>query len=267
MPDQTLLCVDDERSVLHALRRLLRNESYRLLTAPSAEEGLELLDQEPVQVVLSDNRMPGMTGPEFLHEVKKRHPDTVRMVLSGYADPYVVLESINKGEVYRFLPKPWNDEELKVAIRQCFEHHDLMQQNRSLLEQVRTQNDQLKQWNESLERIVDERTRTLRFSQEILEKLPLPVVGVSREGTIALVNAEASALLAPIQFIPIGLPMEEFLEPDILDAVGHSFTSRAPMTLNTCTLYDRTFRLHVEPLQNGTSVRGCILLFLKPDVS
>jgi DNA-binding NtrC family response regulator len=106
MAEQTLLCVDDERPILNALKRLLRKEGYRLLTAEDGPEALDVLDREPVQVVISDYRMPGMSGTALLREVKSRHPETVRVVLSGYADAHVVVESINIGEIYRFLPKP-----------------------------------------------------------------------------------------------------------------------------------------------------------------
>ena len=96
MSERTALFVDDEVHVLNSVKRLLRNEDYRLLTATGGREGLTLLEQQPVQVVISDHRMPGMTGIEFLQAVKELYPDTVRVVLSGYVDGTMIVESINE---------------------------------------------------------------------------------------------------------------------------------------------------------------------------
>ena len=191
MSKRRVLFVDDEANILSSLKRLLRKEDYELLTAGGGREGLSLLEKESVQVVISDQKMPEMTGTEFLQNVKKLHPDTIRVVLSGDADLGIIVDAINKGEVYRFQPKPWNDEELKAIIRQCFDQYDLVQQNRSLMEQIQAQNKELKHLNEDLEKIVEERTSSLRFSKAILEKLPIPVLGVNQEGNIMLVNDAA----------------------------------------------------------------------------
>ncbi len=121
---RTLLIVDDEPNILSTLRRMLRNEGYRILTAPSAQEGLELLAQNPVQVILSDQRMPEMNGTEFLARVKRLHPNTVRIVLSGYTDLQSVTQAINEGAIYKFLLKPWEDEHLRGQIRDAFLYHE-----------------------------------------------------------------------------------------------------------------------------------------------
>ncbi|MDD5389192.1 MAG: EAL domain-containing protein [Gallionellaceae bacterium] len=117
---RTLLLVDDEPGILSALRRMLRYESYRVLTANNAAEGLELLALEAVQVVISDQRMPGLSGTEFLTRVKDMHPDCLRIILSGQADMASVIDAINDGAVYKFLTKPWDDEKLRERIREAF---------------------------------------------------------------------------------------------------------------------------------------------------
>ena len=117
-----LLVVDDEANILNALKRLLRREGYRILTAQSAAQGLELLAANQVQVVLSDQRMPEMTGTEFLSRVKDIYPKTVRMVLSGYSELSSVTEAINRGAIYKYLSKPWHDDELKNEVRLAFRH-------------------------------------------------------------------------------------------------------------------------------------------------
>ena len=119
----TLLLVDDEPSILSALKRLLRREGYHILCAESAAQGLELLATHLVQVIISDQRMPGMTGTEFLGKVKDLYPDTVRLVLSGYSELNTLTEAINKGAIYRYLSKPWDDEKLKQEVTQAFRYY------------------------------------------------------------------------------------------------------------------------------------------------
>lgn len=259
MSEPTLLCVDDERGILNSLRRLLRKEDYRILTAGSGPEALAVLEDEPVQVVLSDYRMPGMTGTALLGEVRHRHPDTVRVVLSGFADAHMIVASINEGEVYRFLSKPWNDDELKATIRQCFEHYHLRLDNERLLRQVHLQNDVLRQMNDDLERTVTARTRSLQLSQEVLEKLPVPVFGISSDGMVVLVNAATAAVLPDDVPVPLGLPMEMALPPEMTEAVRRCLTTREPLTLTPSNAFGGAYRASLRPLYSGQETRGCLL--------
>jgi diguanylate cyclase (GGDEF)-like protein/PAS domain S-box-containing protein len=121
---RTLLIVDDDLPVLSALQRMLADEGYELLVAASAQEGLELLAKNPVQVILSDQRMPGMSGTEFLSRVKVLYPDTVRMILSGYAELETVVQAVNEGAIYKFFGKPWDVEQLRTQIREAFLHYE-----------------------------------------------------------------------------------------------------------------------------------------------
>ena len=120
---QTLLIVDDDVNVLTALHRLFRRDNYRVLTASSPAEGFELLALYRVQVILCDQRMPVMSGTEFLSKVKEMYPDTIRIILSGYTGVESVLDSINRGAIYRFYTKPWQDSQLRENIRLAFRHY------------------------------------------------------------------------------------------------------------------------------------------------
>jgi len=149
-----ILLVDDEINVLRALKRTFLDEEYEVLTAPSGSEGLSILrDVSPVQVVVSDYRMPQMNGVDFLREVRRRWPDTVRIVLSGYADTAVVISAINEGEIYKFIAKPWNDDELRIAIINALERYSLNKKNIELTEALSAKIEELKQANATLERL------------------------------------------------------------------------------------------------------------------
>jgi diguanylate cyclase (GGDEF)-like protein len=129
-PDRTLLLLDDEENVLRSLVRLFRRDGYRILAAGNVRDAFDLLATNDVQVILSDQRMSDMSGTEFLGRVKMLYPDTVRLVLSGYTDLATVTEAINRGAIYRFLTKPWNDDELREHIRQAFRTHDELRKGR-----------------------------------------------------------------------------------------------------------------------------------------
>ncbi len=122
---RTLLILDDEPNIVRSLARSLRAEGYKLLLATSAAEALALLAVNEVQVVLSDQRMPEMSGTEFLAKVKDLYPETIRMILSGYADLESVIDAINRGAIYRFFTKPWEDEPLRRCIAEAFRQQQL----------------------------------------------------------------------------------------------------------------------------------------------
>lgn len=119
---QTLLLLDDEQNILRALARLLRRDGYEILMASRAQEAFDILARNEVQVIITDQRMPEMCGTEFLSQVKGLYPDTVRIVLSGYTDLSTVTEAINQGEVYKFLLKPWDDDQLRSVVAEAFRH-------------------------------------------------------------------------------------------------------------------------------------------------
>jgi DNA-binding NtrC family response regulator len=134
-----ILIVDDEDNVRNALRRALRKEGYELSFADGPEAGLKQLSEQPVDLVISDHMMPQMSGLEFLSIVHNRHPDVMRLMLTGHADLDTAIKAINHGEIYRFLTKPWDDVELKVTLFLAFEQQDLERENRRLLATVRSQ--------------------------------------------------------------------------------------------------------------------------------
>jgi response regulator RpfG family c-di-GMP phosphodiesterase len=161
MTEQAILFVDDEVNILKALQRLMRHEPWTVLCASRGREALELMEHTPAQVVVSDQRMPQMSGVDLLAAVRERYPDVVRMMLTGYTEMNVAVEAINRGEIYRLITKPWNDEELKATIRQAFDHYGLKREIKRLNQVTREQNFKLQDMNKNLEAKVRERTKQL----------------------------------------------------------------------------------------------------------
>lgn len=259
MTKSTILCVDDEPNVLKALRRLLRGGPYDVITCESGAEALEILNHCSPEVIISDQRMPGMTGTEFLAQVKDRHPESVRVVLSGYADAASILESINRGHIFRFLTKPWQDDDLREAIRQCVHQYDISLENRRLMEQIAEQNVELLVLNERLEEVVSLRTRSLRFAQDVLYRLPSPVVGVDATGTVVLVNDAASLGESIFSQAHVGLSAQQSLPPQIALAVNQCLSGSQDFTCIPVSEHHSNHQATVRRLTAENELRGCLV--------
>ncbi|HHT9114415.1 MAG TPA: HD domain-containing phosphohydrolase [Candidatus Wunengus sp. YC65] len=162
MKPNTILIVDDEENILKSLERLLEDEGYKMFFANSGDNGLEIIKREDIQMVISDHRMPGMDGIKFLSEIKKILPDTMRIMLTGYADVDIAVKAINEGEVYRFVTKPWNNNELLSAVKQGIEYYNLQRELDRLNKLIQSQNIELKEWNLKLEQKVADQTKHIR---------------------------------------------------------------------------------------------------------
>jgi len=134
-----ILLVDDEENVLAALNRALFEEPYEIRTFTSGEQALEIMQDCSFKAVISDERMIGMQGSEFLSQVREHYPETVRILLTGHATLEAAMKAVNQGEIYRFFTKPWNDTEIKFAVRSAIEKYDLEEENRRLLSTVKRQ--------------------------------------------------------------------------------------------------------------------------------
>ena len=142
--DNKILLVDDEPHVISALMRGMDEEPYQMFGASGGKEALQMMAEQNFKVVVSDEKMPGMDGAEFLSLVKRFHPETVRIMLTGHASVEATMRAVNRGEIYRFFTKPWNDVELKLALRSALEKYDLEHENRRLLRTVRSQTRELR---------------------------------------------------------------------------------------------------------------------------
>lgn len=164
-----VLLVDDEESILNSLRRLLRSQPYDVLLATSGAQALEILTQQPVDLVMSDARMPNMDGATLLAHVHELYPATTRIMLTGYADPAAIIKAINEGRINRYISKPWNDDEMLVTLRQALEHQHSERERQRLEQLAQVQNDQLKLLNSTLEKHVAARTAELQQTADMLD--------------------------------------------------------------------------------------------------
>lgn len=167
--DNTVLIVDDEQGILNSLKRLLKPLKCQVLVSLSPLEALENLKTQPVDVVISDMRMPEMGGECFLEQVANDYPETERIVITGYSDAQATIDAINRGQISRFMLKPWQDEEVLNVVKKGFEVAALRQENSRLQAETQEKNAELERLNQSLESKVQERTEQLKVANEHLK--------------------------------------------------------------------------------------------------
>ena len=168
-PPAAILFVDDEPNILSSLRRLFRPQGYRIFIAEGGAAGLEVLAREQIDMVVSDMRMPEMDGARFLEQVRARWPAVIRILLTGYSDIGSTINAINRGEIYRYIAKPWDDNDITLIVKEALERRRLESENLRLLELTRRQNEELKDLNSGLESKVEERTAEVRQTMSFLE--------------------------------------------------------------------------------------------------
>jgi FixJ family two-component response regulator len=211
---ESVLFVDDEQNVLSAIRRMLFDEPYEKHFALNADDALALLKVEPVCVIVSDMRMPGTDGVSFLEQSRAILPDAVRLILSGQADMHSVMEAVNRGGIWRYISKPWNDDDMKCTIRNALDLFSVNHERKCLLEELAVKNKQLESFNRELERRVEQRTCLIEAQKKLLH---LMVDGVdlaefteaAREVLAGLIGSGEFALLHMVggeQLVSNGVP-------------------------------------------------------------
>ena len=166
-----VLFVDDEENILRSLKRLFMAEDYEVITALSGAEGLTLLKGTEIPVIISDQRMPGMSGAEFLEKSREIASDSVRIILTGHADVEAAIGAINRGGAYRYVSKPWNDADLLLVVKEALDKYSLVRENRYLTELTLRQNEELKKWSSELEFYVQQHTIDLTRQNKELKTL------------------------------------------------------------------------------------------------
>lgn len=261
---RTLLLVDDEENIVAALKRALRRDRYDILTANSGLEGLARLAERSVDVIVSDQRMPGMTGVEFLREARKAHPDTVRIVLSGYTELKSITDAINEGAIYKFLTKPWDDEQLRANIAEAFTLRELGEENRRLAKALQVSNTELAATNARLEALLASKEHelvidnaALDVAREVLHAVPAGIIGIDTEGMIVFVNAHAERLLSGSQ------PLLCSMAAEVLPAPLNQLMQGVEPVSTRVTLNARPFRADCRAMGRHGASRGHLIILLK----
>lgn len=260
---RTLLVVDDEPNIISALKRLLRRDGYHIVTAHSGAEALQRLTEHDVDVIVSDQRMPGMTGVELLRRAKDLYPHTVRMVLSGYTELQSIIDAVNEGAIYRFLTKPWDDERLRGHVAEAFHQKGMVDENRRLAAQVESVNGDLANANARLAQLLGQQREHAELLaanadsvRALLDDLPAAVIGVDPDGVVVFVNRSADEML-PHAAELLGRHADEVLPAGVLG------DDRASAPGGDIVAYaGRHYRLMTRALHGGAEARGRLLLML-----
>ncbi|MFW2372230.1 MAG: HD domain-containing phosphohydrolase [Gammaproteobacteria bacterium] len=165
----SLLFVDDEKNILSSLKRLFRSEGYNIYIADSGKEGLDIMEKYDIDLIISDMRMPEMNGAQLLETVYNKWPTTIRILLTGYSEISSTIDAINKGNIYKYISKPWEENDIKQTVRNALESKKIERERDSLLDLTRKQNEDLKEFNANLETMVQSRTSELNQTMGMLE--------------------------------------------------------------------------------------------------
>ncbi|MHB0868785.1 MAG: response regulator [Chloroflexota bacterium] len=275
-----ILLVDDEESILSALKRVLRREGYRILACSSGVDAMSLLEESgsAIGVVVSDFRMPGMNGVEFLSRVRAYHPATIRIILSGYADAEMVQSAINQGEVYRFVSKPWDDEELKATIRASIQQFEATRVARSVLDEVTSLRREMKRLEStpggSADRAEPDEASTriyleedspeiavIRTLQGVLNAVPAGLVGVDCDDIVTFANPYVSRVFGIDRLSIIGNSVGDVLATEIVE-IARTVAHRGAEQKSALLVFDgQSVKVNCVPLGNteGGRRRGVLI--------
>jgi response regulator RpfG family c-di-GMP phosphodiesterase len=267
-----LLLVDDELNIISALNRTLRRDGYTILTANSGEEGLALLAENEVGVIISDQRMSHMTGVEFLCKVKMLYPKTIRVVLSGYTELESVTSAINEGAIYKFLTKPWDDDLLRNNILEAFQRYEMEQENVRLTRKLQSSNDELSLLNQNLEQKVADKAREivhginlLQISQEIIEHLPVGIIGIDEQNMIVASNRHAEAIFCqhPAACL-LGLMATDVLPNTLLQLLQETYSGHLAQLDGGVVMLNEGVFMHVLMSTMGeiSQSKGIVIVLL-----
>lgn len=186
-----VLVVDDEANVAKSVRRLLEAHGFDVLTAEDGQSALATMRKEKeISVVVSDQRMPKMTGSELFSQLALEHPDVKRILLTGYTDLESIREAVNKGNIFRFLLKPWDDDELLRCVEEGEHYHLVSQENKRLQAELALANQNLENKVAQKTRILNMNIRSLERYEKIVEQLPFGILCISEDGMIVLANQQ-----------------------------------------------------------------------------
>ena len=262
-----LLLVDDEENVLNALVRVLRRDGYTLYTATSVAQAFEILAMHPIEVVLSDQRMPEQNGTVFLSNVKRDYPTTVRLMLSGYTEVGAVTEAINEGSIYKFLTKPWDDGQLRANIREAFHRFEIEAQNQRLHREIESVNADLLQLNHVLEQELHAKNLRIRrdssvacVMQEMIDHLPLGILGLDTAGELVWMNRRAAYFLNREGSELLGGTVDSLPESIRILLEDYLMWDEANATTESIIVGSKVLQVDIKPMGLHSRSEGCLVI-------
>jgi len=230
---KTILCVDDESNILNALKRALQGLNYRLLTTTKSDEAMAILRDNPVVLVISDQRMPAMKGTELLRQVKESYPGVARILLSGQTSPEDLVDAINVSEVCRFISKPWDDKALREAVAFCIEQESRKYETRT--------------------------AKALGLLLHVVSQLPMPVMALDDHERVLFCNRALGQTFPSLACVREGIDLRAVLAPDLLLLVHRQMQHPGLELMETVELDGRAVRPRVQCVVNA----GYVILFDK----
>jgi EAL domain-containing protein (putative c-di-GMP-specific phosphodiesterase class I)/FixJ family two-component response regulator len=264
--ERHLLLLDDEPNILASLRRLFRRDGYYVHCASTAADAFELLARHPIGVVMSDQRMPGMDGTEFLRRVKGLYAHTIRIVLSGYTDLQTVTDAINEGSIFKFLTKPWQDDQLREQINDAFEQFELTSEKEHLQRELVNTNARLQELLTDQSRQLERESTVLGVAHEALSAVPVPIIGFDASGFIAVSNPAADDVFGGGVTL-LGEAAHEVLPQAAISAATADADTEADDALVLITHGAHRFRLRVARLRSGNEHQSTLVTFLPVEPS
>jgi phosphoserine phosphatase RsbU/P len=215
LSDIQILFVDDETDILSSLNRFLRKEPYKKLFAENGSQALELIESTDIAIIVSDLRMPEMNGLELINKVKKRNPGILRLILSGSQDIDMIIESINTGEVFRFIPKPVEPYSFKKILNDAIDYHYLIAEREELFNELSIKNQELTKVNSALRNMAAELLRSEEQFRSMTDAAHDAVFMLNHEGKIIYRNTSAETIF--------GFGRDEYRDQYFTDLIAHEF--------------------------------------------
>lgn len=260
MAPLTVLCVDDEEFILKAFKRLMRKEDFRILTACGGEEGLEILAREEVHIVASDQKMPGMSGSQFLSKVRRQYPDAIRFTVSGYVDSDSIRSSILEGGIDRFLTKPWNKDQLVTSFGQCVEQFRIMERGRDLATQSGMTAQAIQQLEQLRVQLIADLISAEPFDIASIQRLPLPTITTDGSGTVLSIHEAVGRHWKNLAQLQAGDSLLNSNVKSISDPLRTAIETGTRQSAIDGFVNDEPVLVHAVPLVTENGCEGCILL-------
>lgn len=252
LENPTVLLVDDETEILHALKRRYRKESFTLLTASSGEEAVELLKSREVHVLLSDARMPGMNGIQLLKQAKDLYPEIIRIMISGYIETENLIAAINTGEVFRFVSKPWEEDHLRDVIHEALDNYEALRNNREDMSRILEHNE-----NYSRQHL---RGHDLLITNALVEEYSFPVLCIDNEFKILCFNSQANSLFAGKLGETEEINLSRLLPEETIEQLRNDFGGGVKKLYFSASIGEKMVSVRVRPLRKSDSL-SAILFF------